>query len=107
MKHLPADSAFKTAQREQYTDEQLAAMPDDGPHGPWSRTDLLLAAVFDAVGTLIHVQLARAGQATDPPPPLRRPGVLGARRREVNPQTKAYFEAIRRRHAEQRAEEGL
>lgn len=106
VKHLPAESAYKTQQLARYTDEELAAMPDDGPHGPWSRTELLLAAVFDAIGALIHVQLARAGQSTDPPPPLRRPGVLGAKRREVNPQTKAYFDAIRRKHAQQRAEEG-
>lgn len=106
LNHLPPESAYRTARRDAYTDEQLVAMTDpSGKHGPWSHTDLLLAAVFDAVQALAHIQVARGGVKQDPPEPLRRPGVV-TRRREVNPQAVAYLDRIRQRHAEQVKEAG-
>lgn len=68
-------------------------------HGPWSREALLLAAIFDALQMLAHIQVARAGVQQDPPTPLRRPGVVD-RRAKLGPQAVAYLDRIRQRHAE-------
>lgn len=102
MEHLPPESAFKTALRNQYTDEQLAAAADQSTgHGPWSRAEMLLAAVFDALQVLTHVQVSRAGVSSDPPTPLSRPGVVDAAKKPVSPQALAYLQRIRDQHAEQ------
>ena len=103
---LPAESALRTEQRDQLTDAELAAAAEaeNVPHGPWSRGDMLLAAVFDAVLQLIHVQIRRAGVDADPPEPLRRPGVTGVRR-QANPQAIAYLQRIRDLHAQQQAQQ--
>lgn len=102
--HLPQESAYLTAQRDRYSDEELAAMPEPKTHGPWSRSEHLLAVAIDALQTLAHIQISRGGVKQDPPAPVRRPGVV-VKRREVNPQQIAYLERIRARHAEQREAE--
>lgn len=103
---LPPESALHTEQRDRLTDEELADAADSGdvPYGSWSRGDMLLAAVFDALMQLIHVQIRRAGADVEPPEPLRRPGVV-ARKRPLNPQAIAYLQRIRDLHAQQQAEE--
>lgn len=107
--HLPPESALRTAQRNTYSDEQLVDFAKREPssgHGPWSNSDMLLAALFDAIQMLIHVQVARAGVKQDPPTPLRRPGVGGGAPREMSPQAVAYLERIRQLHEAAVAEEG-
>lgn len=79
----------------------MASQP--GPHGPWSRTDMLLAAVLDAVGVLTHVQVSRAGVQSDPPAPLPRPGVV-SQVKQTNPQALAFLQAIRDRHEQEQRE---
>ena len=76
-------------------------MPEPKSHGPWSRLEALAAVQIDALQTLAHIQLARAGQQQDPPEPVRRPGVV-VKRREVSPQAVAYLERIRERNKELR-----
>jgi hypothetical protein len=106
--HLPMESAYRTAVRDSFTDEELAEMSEqatDRAHGPWTREALLLAASFDALRQLSHIQVARAGVQQDPPQPLPRPGVVD-KRPKLGPQTVAYLDAIRRRHAEDQAKGG-
>lgn len=74
--HLPAQSHTKTAVREALTPEQRAQAPVGEGHGPWSHTDLLLAAIADGVHVLAWQQTQiHGGKKTTPPEPIRRPGV--------------------------------
>ena len=102
---LPSESAYRTEIRNKFSDEELAAMPTPATHGAWSHSDLLLAAIFDALQALAHIQVARAGVHHEPPDPLPRPGIV-TRRREVSPQAIAYLDRIRQRHAQQQKEAG-
>lgn len=105
VEQLPPHSAFLTKIRDQYTDEELAeASAENERHGVWSHSDMLLAAVVDCVQQLAHIQLARGGVQQDPPPPVKRPGVVS--KRKASPQTVAYLDSIRKRHAEAKAREG-
>lgn len=72
--HLPPESAYQTAVRDQFTDVELGAMRSD-KHGTWSQTEMLLALLFDAIQMLTHIQIARGGISQDAPKPLARPGV--------------------------------
>lgn len=95
---LPIDSAYQAEVRDAIPDDVLArAMEDgaDGPHGRWSRDQMLLASLFDAISMLIHVQISRAGVKSKPPEPLRRPGVVGKSRSKPNPQAVAYLQKLR------------
>lgn len=52
---LPSDSLTRTAQRNEYSDDELAEFAaEDHEHGPWSHTDLLLAAVWDLIAQTNH-----------------------------------------------------
>jgi hypothetical protein len=101
LRQLPPESAFRTAKVNELSDEELyeiAQRPPEG-HTGWSHTDMVLAAVFDAIQLLIHVQLRRRGaDAGTPPSPLRRPGVPPAPDATTNPQAIAYLERIRAIH---------
>jgi len=74
---LPMESLTKTALLEQ-AGEQPEVVDEDSPHGPWSKVELLLAALIDLLNQLIHVQVSRAGVQHEPPLPLRRPGIQAA-----------------------------
>lgn len=108
MQGLPSESLFRTAQRDAYTDEQLAefaAKNEAGPHGVWSHTDLLLAAVFDGIQQLTHVLMcvnAENPSAITAPSPLRRPGVMPPRR-VLSPGAQKYLARIRQQHEIDRA----
>jgi hypothetical protein len=101
IEHLPPESATKTALRDELADDdlsRLAKLPRRG-HGPWSHTELLLAAVHDSVERLIYVQYQRAGaKNVRPPEPMPRPGV-GSNVRAINPGARAYLEQVRARNA--------
>jgi hypothetical protein len=60
---------------------------------------MLMAALFDAVQMLTHVQVTRAGVKSDPPVPLPRPGVVSPGKEPVSPQALAYLQRIRDQHA--------
>lgn len=91
------ESALNTKLRPE--DDALTDVIDpDSPHGPWSKLELLVAAVRDEIAALRHVQIARAGVKSDPPEPIRRPGVTGHRRAKATPAAVAYLADIRERN---------
>jgi hypothetical protein len=93
--HLPSESSYSTRMIALHPPE----IDDDpnAPFGPWSHEDLLLAAIFDSIQQLIHVQIARAGVSGEQPPePMRRPGI-GAKTK-VNPAQAAYLQRLREHH---------
>lgn len=83
IRFLPSESATKTALRESLPAEEYAAMsaqsPERGVHGPWSRTEMLLAQLIDAarVGNwqFVLANLKEGAQQPAAPEPVRRPGV--------------------------------
>jgi hypothetical protein len=96
------ESAFHTEIRDLMSDEELAAAAEKSDtHGAWSKQDMLLAAVFDSINVLTHVQVMKAGAKSDPPEPLSRPGVVSKQKQAVSPQAQAYLLRIRQLHAEQ------
>jgi hypothetical protein len=103
--HLPPESAFQTELRDTLTDEELAALADKSDkHGVWSKESMLLAAVFDSINFLTHVQITKAGVDQDPPEPLSRPGVVSKQKQAISPQAQAYLLRIRELHAQQQTE---
>lgn len=98
VRHLPAESATRTAMRDALTPEQyaqLTAAPAKG-HGPWSRTDMLLASIVDLlrVGNY-HFAVANGAKNVKPPQPVRRPGVAPAGQQPLTADGRAYLEQIR------------
>lgn len=74
IQHLPPESATKAAIRN--------ATPEDAPAGeyrpdlaPWSGTEMLLAAILDAVRTQTSVAVAAAGGKPAEVKPTPRPGI--------------------------------
>lgn len=96
---LPPESLTKTALREALTPEQLAELPEPDGHGPWSRTDHLLAALVDRASLLVWQQTQiNGGKRTQPPPPLPRPGVEPVEgKRRVSAAGIAYLADLRER----------
>jgi hypothetical protein len=96
--HLPLEAATQTLRLAELSDEDYAELASPGHrHGPWSHTDLLLAAVADAIERLTFVQLSRAGTKPKQPQPIPRPGVR-SNVRPINPAARAYLERIREQH---------
>ncbi|TAK89384.1 MAG: hypothetical protein EPO06_12035 [Burkholderiaceae bacterium] len=98
---LPPEGHYKTAVRDSLSDAQLgeaiAANRATPGHGPWSHTDLLIAALIDSVNTLRHAVIAVAGVKAKEPKPYPRPGV-GLAERVVDPRGTAMLAARRQRH---------
>jgi hypothetical protein len=70
---LPPESATKTAVREALSPAQRATLPQRQGHGPWSHSELLLAAIVDRLALLLW---QNAGKASAPKPaPVPRPGI--------------------------------
>lgn len=93
---LPMESLTKTALLEQ-AGELPETVDEDTPHGPWSKQELLLAALIDLLNQLIHVQVSRAGVEHQPPEPLRRPGIQSTRPKPTLAAV-TYLNAIRERN---------
>jgi hypothetical protein len=94
LKHMPMESATQTAIRDSFTEDELDALADTrgDEHGSWSKTDLLLASISDAIAHLTYVQVSRAGVKAEPPEPMRRPGVRSNKVRQ-DPAAMAYLKA--------------
>ena len=97
---LPTDSATKTAIRDSLTDDELANLASKDPvgHGRWSRGDLRIAAVEDAVERQTHVMVWLAGDRKgkpQTPPPVRRPGVGARKKPTLSAEGRAYLEYLR------------
>jgi hypothetical protein len=100
LRFLPMESATQTALRDSMTDAEAAKAATVEPvgHGPWSKQELLLATVIDAIGALTHVQIARAGVKDQKPlVPIMRPGVERPTR-GPSPAALAYLQGIRDQH---------
>lgn len=102
---LPGQSLTKTAQANDLGEERLAelAAQNRNGHGPWSHTDMLLAAVVDAVNANTYVlRLANTDEKgrgkVKPAAPYPRPGVAGKRnasRPGLSDEGRKYLEYLR------------
>ncbi len=91
---LPAESLTRTAERNEYTDDELAAMAaDHHEHGPMSRSDLIAADTWDLLAALCH---GLSGAKGDPPryprPGVGKPGEGGRKGRMNLSQMRLYLE---------------
>jgi|GEM_PF-2455522 len=78
VRHLPPESATKTALRNQMSEAELkrAAEEADPSHGQWSQLEMLVAQLIDTVRWLVHITaVAHGGRRGKPPEPVPRPGV--------------------------------
>lgn len=104
--HLPPESSTKSAIRDGMSDEQLDAIPDPDGHGRWSHTELLLAAVADALNVLVWQNGRIHGKSkADPPEPIRRPGVE-QRKPRITLAGVTYLNELRERRRAQRGDSG-
>lgn len=106
--HLPMESALRTAQRDQFTDEQLAeilANRDESTlkHGSWSKHEQLTALLIFEMRKLIWIQTLRGGVKDIPAPePIRMPGSVTGKK-TADPRAVTYLQAIRDRNARREA----
>lgn len=102
------ESATKTAMRDALGEEQLRAMVEDADepegHGPWSRTDMLLASLFDQVAAMRHEAVLVHSKPPGPPAPAAfpRPGVPRVRKKTVDLAAVRYLDEIRERNRKHR-----
>lgn len=98
IRHLPPESATRTAMREAMTDQEREALPEPEGHGPWSSEMHLMAAMFDTLQLLAwqNTQI-HGGRKTEPPPPTPRPGVATGNRKRLTKAQRDYLESKRRR----------
>lgn len=75
-------------------------------HGPWSHSDMLLAAVLDRLGWVIYAAYHAQGGKPAKPEPLPRPGVSPAGGRPVDPRAVALLEERRERNRQARIAAG-
>lgn len=85
---LPPESLTKTAQADALGPQRLAELasrPGEG-FGPWSRLDMRIAAVEDAINRVVWVLMqvnSKEGTKVPKPEPVPRPGVAGKAARRV------------------------
>lgn len=97
---LPGESATKTAIRDGLGDEELSKAAGQEPdgHGPWSRTDLQLAAIGDLLKWVIYATYAAQGGKPRQPEPTPRPGIARKRKR-ISAEGYAHLQRLREEHA--------
>ena len=98
--HLPPESATKTAARDDLGEEtlaKLAAREPDG-YGPWSYTDMRLAAVIDKLSWVVYAVYHSQGAKPTEPQQFPRPGVVRRRDSVLSPEGRAYLERLRARN---------
>lgn len=97
--YLPAESACKTAARDEMDPADLAALPSPAGHGPWSGVELRLADLYDQLAWVIYAIYHAQGGKPKKPEPFPRPGVETKRnpqKRVVTEEGLAYLERLRR-----------
>ncbi len=114
---LPPESATKTAARDALTPDQLAELmakqrkAGRTGYGPFSHTDMKLAAIYDMLGLILHVLQvvnSRKGQTVKAPKPYPRPGVpLDEADRPIKPELLAVMERMRADHRRLRVQAGV
>lgn len=99
IRHLPPESATKTALRNRMSDAELAraAKGADPSQGQWSQLEMLLATVSDKLSWLLHVTLVANGGKSKKPEPTPRPGVKSKGKRSRPALSAAQAEAVYRR----------
>lgn len=100
IRHLPPESATKTALRNQMSDAEIknAASDADPSQGQWSHQEMLIASLVDAVRINTFALRRLNGDKKAPAPdPVPRPGVKpkGQKRRLTPEQTAAVLRRIR------------
>jgi hypothetical protein len=86
VRHLPPESATKTALRNGMTEAEYrqASQGGDPSQGQWSHTDMLLASLIDAVRRTEYVMIRVNGGKGKPPEPFPRPGASSRPRRRIS-----------------------
>lgn len=100
IRHLPPESATKTALRNKMSDAEIArsAKDADPSRGQWSQEEMLLARISDQLAWLLHVTLVANGGKSKKPEPTPRPGVKAKGVKGRRPAlTTAQAEAVLRR----------
>lgn len=75
VKFLPPESATKTALRNETPLDSIRKAAADSDYGPWSQTDMLLAAVIDLLAWLKWAKTKDGSEGKNAPEPYPRPGV--------------------------------
>jgi len=98
IRHLPPESATKTALRNKMSDAELtqAAKTGDPSKGQWSQTEMLLASLIDTLRWLVHVTVVANGgkSKSKPPEPIPRPGVKPKGKKARKPLTPDQRQAV-------------
>jgi hypothetical protein len=100
IRHLPPESAVKTALRNRMSDAEIARASQDADpsQGPWSQQEMLLATISDKLSWLLHVTLVAHGGKSKKPEPTPRPGVKTKSAKKRRPAlSTAQAEAVLRR----------
>lgn len=99
IRHLPPESATKTALRNRMSDAEIArsAKEADPSRGQWSQLEMLLATVSDKLSWLLHVTLVANGGKSKKPEPTPRPGVKAKGQKRRPALSAAQAEAVYRR----------
>lgn len=99
IRHLPPESATKTALRNRMGDGEIAraAKSADPSQGQWSQVEMLLATISDKISWLLHVTLVANGGKSKKPEPTPRPGVKSKGKKSRPALSPAQAEAVYRR----------
>jgi hypothetical protein len=73
--NLPPESATKTALRNATPVHEIRQAVADADYGPWSQTEMLLAAILDVQNRLFWAKTEDGAKGQNPPEPFPRPGV--------------------------------
>jgi hypothetical protein len=95
VKNLPAESATKTALRNETPVQEVRQTASAADYGPWSQTDMLLAELIDIARWLQWSKTKAAEQNTDRPEPYPRPGVARKGAASVNAKVVSMLEYLR------------
>lgn len=99
IRHLPSESAFKTAMRNKMTTAEIerASKGADPSQGQWSHLEMLIASQGDTLRWIAYILAAANGGKPKKPEPTPRPGVSPKRRHLSASQAQARADAVWRR----------